>query len=202
MKTFTLFYPLGLMNLLDRFAFYGTRVMLVLYFVSEFGFSSEYAYEFYGAILALMYALPIMGGWIIDKGFDRSLALFLGIAIKIIGHGILIFAQSYFTLTCAFTAIILGHLVYKPSTLTLFSDFAEQLKQGKDKSFTVLFICLQFGAVFGILLCGFIAEKYGWRLGMALATLALIAQLVVFLTNRKEMAKMIGQISQKPLMKH
>ncbi len=195
MTPYTLFYPLGLMNLLDRFAFYGTRVMLVLYFVSEFGVSSEYAYEFYGAILALIYASPIVGGWLIDRGFDRTLAVFSGLFFKVVGHTWLIFADSMIGLMVAFTSIIIGHMFYKPSVLTLFSDFSYHLKQPKDKSFTILFVCFQLGAILGILLCGFIAERYGWRLGMGLAALVLLVQFILFLIQYKKLDILLDQVS-------
>jgi len=73
-------FMLFLVELWERFSYYGMRALLVLYLTSKtinsgFGFDKKYAVGIYAAYGALVYLTPLLGGIISDKllGFRKSI---------------------------------------------------------------------------------------------------------------------------------
>ena len=60
-------YILFFAELWERFSFYGMRALLVLYMTSELLFHDTKAYDVYGIYTALVYAAPVIGGYIADN---------------------------------------------------------------------------------------------------------------------------------------
>ena len=64
--------------MLEKFSFHGVRFILVLYISSYFQFNEPKAYMTYGALMALTYSVPVMVGYLLDKGFNLSYLALLG----------------------------------------------------------------------------------------------------------------------------
>src|SRR6476469_5401930 len=71
---------LFMVELWERFSYYGMRALLVLYLTSEtikggFGVAEKLAYGIYAAYGALVYLTPLAGGYVADKilGFRKSI---------------------------------------------------------------------------------------------------------------------------------
>src|SRR5687768_2586255 len=73
----------------ERFSFYGMRALLILYTTKILGFQDEEANMQYGAYNALVYSMPLLGGWVADRylGFRKS--IMLGGVLMAIGHLVL-----------------------------------------------------------------------------------------------------------------
>src|SRR3954468_25040771 len=73
-------FCLFMVELWERFSYYGMRAILVLYLTSEtikggFGFEEKFAVAIYAAYGALVYLTPLAGGYIADRllGFRKSI---------------------------------------------------------------------------------------------------------------------------------
>lgn len=53
-------------ELCERFAFYGARAVLTLYFTTSLGYSEATAVSLYSWYLAACYVSPLLGGWVAD----------------------------------------------------------------------------------------------------------------------------------------
>src|ERR1700752_456183 len=73
----------------ERFSFYGMRALLILYMTHVLLYPDKEAALQYGAYNALVYTMPLIGGWIADKllGFRKS--IMLGGILMAIGHLVL-----------------------------------------------------------------------------------------------------------------
>jgi proton-dependent oligopeptide transporter, POT family len=61
------FSTLFLIEMWERFGFYGMQVLMVTYMMKKLGFIDTRANLVWGAASALIYATPAVGGWIGDK---------------------------------------------------------------------------------------------------------------------------------------
>lgn len=75
----------------ERFSFYGMRGLLVLFLVAAvptggFGWSAEEALRFYGAYTGLFFAAPLLGGYLSDRFLGARRSFVLGGALMAAGH--------------------------------------------------------------------------------------------------------------------
>jgi POT family proton-dependent oligopeptide transporter len=75
----------------ERFSFYGMRGLLVLFLSSAtlaggFGWTASRALEIYATYTALVYIVPIIGGYLGDRYLGRRRAVVLGSALMMAGH--------------------------------------------------------------------------------------------------------------------
>ena len=85
---------LFLVEMWERFCFYGMRGVLTYFMVDQLLLKDEAANLQYGAIQAFVYAFTFIGGLFADKilGFKKS--LFWGGALMIVGSSILAFSPE------------------------------------------------------------------------------------------------------------
>ena len=61
------FTTVFLIEMWERFGFYGMQVLMVTYMMKKLGFIDTQANLVWGAAAALIYATPAIGGWIGDN---------------------------------------------------------------------------------------------------------------------------------------
>ena len=84
-------HPRGLVVLFftemwERFSYYGMRALLTLYLVQHFLFSDEKSSSIYGAYIALVYVMSIIGGSLSDKYLGQRKAVVFGAILLVLGH--------------------------------------------------------------------------------------------------------------------
>lgn len=84
-------HPRGLVTLFftemwERFSFYGMRALLVIYLTQHFLFSDDRAQGTYGAYAALVYLMPVLGGFLADRFLGARKAVTIGAVLLVLGH--------------------------------------------------------------------------------------------------------------------
>lgn len=84
-------HPRGLVTLFftemwERFSFYGMRALLVIYLTQHFLFSDSRAQGTYGAYAALVYLMPVLGGFLADRFLGARKAVTIGAVLLVLGH--------------------------------------------------------------------------------------------------------------------
>jgi dipeptide/tripeptide permease len=82
-------YLLFFAEMWERFSFYGMRALLLVYMVSQLHYDDPKAYAILGSYAALVYTMPMFGGFIADR--------FIGYQRAIIFGGVLILFLQYLT---------------------------------------------------------------------------------------------------------
>jgi len=180
-------HPKGLLILFfaemwERFSFYGMRSLLVLYMTSQLLYSDNHAYGVYGTYLALVYATPVIGGWIADKILGNQRAIVSGGVIIAFGHLALAFSGvdiKFFYAGLAF--IITGTGLFKGNITALVGQLYKQNDPRRDAGFTLYYVGINLGAVLSSVACGYIGETIGWHYGFGLAGIGMLFGLSIFL---------------------
>ena len=106
----------------ERFSFYGMRALLVLYIIKDYMESvennEEIAYGIYAAYGALVYATPLLGGFIADRFIGYRKAIMLGGVLMAIGHFFMAFPTDIFFYG-ALGLLIAGNGFFKPNISSL-----------------------------------------------------------------------------------
>ncbi len=70
----------------ERFSFYGMRALLIFYLTQHFLYDDFFAQGQYGTYAALVYLLPLIGGFLADKYLGTRKAIAFGALLLVAGH--------------------------------------------------------------------------------------------------------------------
>lgn len=202
-------HPAGLFILFftemwERFSFYGMRILLVLFLTAPllsdnpgWDWPREHALALIGTYASLLYLTPIIGGWIADKITGYRMAVVIGCIIMTLGH-----ASMAMETTASFylglALLVIGTGFFKPNITSIISEMYKGKESKKDGAYTIFYMGVNAGAFFGMMLCGYLAENYGWAWGFGLAGIFMFFGMLQFLLANK----IFGDIGAKPSKIH
>jgi proton-dependent oligopeptide transporter, POT family len=137
------------------------------------------AYGIYGAYGALVYATPVIGGYLADKVIGYKKAIILGGILMALGHFALAVENIYFFYS-ALALLVTGNGFFKPNISSLVGQLYGKNDPKKDSAFTLFYMGINAGAFLAPLTCGTIGEMYGWHYGFGLAGVGMLIGLMVF----------------------
>jgi len=207
-KDTVLGHPVGLFILFftemwERFSFYGMRILLILFLTAPlmsdnpgWDWPREHALALIGTYASLLYLTPIIGGWIADKFTGYRIAVVIGCIIMTLGHAAMAFeTTSSFYLGLAL--LVVGTGFFKPNITSIISEMYRTRESKKDGAYTIFYMGVNAGAFFGMMLCGYLAENYGWAYGFGLAGIFMLLGMLQFLLAHK----IFGKVGDKPTKK-
>ncbi len=183
-----LFY-LFFVELWERFSYYGMRALLVLYMVAEiadggFGFEEGKAYGIYASYGAMVYATPLIGGYLAEKYLGYRKAIMWGAILMALGHFAMAFENNTVFLL-ALGLLILGNGFFKPNISSLIGKYYGLKDPRRDGAFTIFYMGINIGAFLTPLTCGYIGQTFGWHYGFGIAGIGMVIGLIVFLIAAK-----------------
>ncbi|MBX7224868.1 MAG: peptide MFS transporter [Chitinophagales bacterium] len=186
-------YLLFFTEMWERFSFYGMRALLILFMVSQLKYADGKANLIYGGYNALVYLMPLLGGFLADRILGYRRAIILGGILMAIGHLVLaIPTENSFFVGMAF--LISGNGFFKPNISTMVGKLYRPGDPRRDGGFSIFYMGINIGAAFGGLICGYIGQTINWHYGFGLAGIFMILGLIVFLLGQKS----LGEIGIKP----
>lgn len=198
-------HPIGLgicflTELWERFSYYGMRAILILFLTKYYLYSAEQASGIYGAYIAMIYMLPLLGGYFADRYLGSRKAVIYGGLLLVLGHFSLAFEgppayldgntvvrdegyQSMFFFSLAL--IITGVGFLKANISTIVGKLYGEKDPRRDGGFTIFYMGINIGSVTSIALVGYVGETYGWSYGFLIAGVGMLLGLLVFLWGQK-----------------
>tara|TARA_B110000003_G_scaffold273467_1_gene311273 strand:- start:134 stop:2539 length:2406 start_codon:yes stop_codon:yes gene_type:complete len=198
-------HPAGLFVLFftemwERFSFYGMRVLLVNFLtMAAIGYnpgwewSVENAGALFGTYAMLLYLTPILGGWIADKYTGYRWAVIIGSLVMTLGHACMAL-ETEFSLYFGLVLLVIGTGFFKPTMTSIISEIYKSNPEKKDGAYTIYYMGVNAGAFFGMMLCGYLAERIGWAYGFGLAGFFMFLGTVQFWLG----GSIFGNIGAKP----
>lgn len=186
---------LFMVEMWERFCFYGMRGVLTFFMVDQLFLKDEAANLQYGAIQAFVYAFTFIGGIFADKilGFKRS--LFFGGIVMIFGNLLIAFSpQEMFYYGIAFS--IIGTGFFKPNISSMVGELYHEEDSRRDAGYGMFYAGINVGGLLGGALCIYLGKYYSWSLCFLSAGIVMILGLVTFLLTKKH----LGPIGDSPLL--
>lgn len=208
-KSKVLGHPSGLFVLFftemwERFSFYGMRVLLINFLTAAaiganpgWEWSAENAGALFGTYAMLLYLTPIVGGIIADKVTGYRWAVVIGALIMTLGHAAMAI-ETEFWLYMGLALLVIGTGFFKPNMTSIISEMYKDLPEKKDGAYTIFYMGVNAGAFFGMMLCGYLAEKVGWSWGFGLAGIFMLLGTLQFWLA-KPLFGTIGDVPKKQL---
>ncbi|KJV25438.1 peptide MFS transporter [Luteibacter yeojuensis] len=191
------FSTVFLIEMWERFGFYGMQVLMVTYMVKKLGFAEADSNLVWGAAAALIYATPAIGGWIGDKFLGTRRTMLTGAVVLMIGYAMLwVPTNNAIFLYLALGVIVLGNGLFKPNAGNLVRKIYEGDEVKIDSAFTIYYMAVNVGSTISMLLTpwirDYVGEHYGdalgWHTAFGVCSIGLILGLINYFFMRHTLA--------------
>jgi POT family proton-dependent oligopeptide transporter len=221
-------HPVGLFLLFmvemwERFSYYGMRALLVLYLTSPTtgmikrpagapegfnpgpGWADSDASTLYGWYTGLAYLLPVIGGIIADKLIGTHRSMLVGgiliacghIALAVSGMGSLNHTDLGMTVFIfGLAVIVIGTGHFKPSVSVMVGQLYKPGDPRRDGAFSIFYMGINLGAFLCAFVCGTLGEKVGWHWGFGAAAVGMFLGLAMYMIGKPIFLLGIGEIAQ------
>ncbi len=185
----------------ERFSFYGMKALLIFYLTKYHLFSDNSGNLLIGSYAALVYAVPVIGGFIADKYLGFRKAIVFGGIMLVLGHLGMAYEGNAATQSItgeitrdnialqvfyfSMSLIILGVGFLKANISSLVGELYEVGDKRRDSGFTIFYMGINLGSLMATLLVGWLGETYGWSYGFGAAGIGMFLGLVTFISGRK-----------------
>ena len=200
-------HPRGLSTLFftemwERFSYYGLRPLLILFMTAAlldggFAFDRPTAAAIVGIYAACVYLASLPGGWIADRWLGLQRSIWYGGILITLGHLSIalsaVFAQQVFFL--GLILIVMGTGLLKPNISAIVGELYPEGGGRRDAGFSIFYMGINTGALFGPLLTGFLGERVGWHFGFGAAGVGMALGLLTF---RLRARGTLGSLGSRP----
>ena len=203
-------YYLAFTEAWERFSYYGMTALLVLYMVNQLllpghveniaGFAGfrvfieglfgplttqALASQIFGLYAGFVYFTPVLGGLIADRWIGQRNAVVLGALSMSGGHIAMAFDESFLL---ALLLLVIGSGLLKGNiSAQVGALYPRDDEARRTRGFAIFSMAINFGAVLGPLLCGWLASEYGWHVGFGAAAIFMLGGLATYLSGYKHL---------------
>ena len=182
------FWVANVMELFERWAWYGLFAVLALYLTNStddgaLGFTQSQKGSIMGNVTFILYLLPLITGAIADRvGYKKILI----IAYLILGSGYYFMGEvtSYALVYVAFIWVAVGAALFKPvisATITKTTD-----DETSSIGFGIFYMIVNVGGFIGPIFSSKLRETYGWKIVFIMAASAIAVNLILVTFFYKE----------------
>jgi POT family proton-dependent oligopeptide transporter len=188
----------------ERFSYYGMTALVVLYMVNQLllpghvehigGFSGfraamesivgplstqALASQIFGLYSGFVYFTPLLGGMIADRWIGQRNGVVTGALSMSAGHIAMVFDQSFLV---ALLLLVIGSGFLKGNiSAQVGALYPPEDEARRTRGFVIFSTAINIGAVVGPLLCGLLAQVYGWHYGFGIAAIFMLLGLATYL---------------------
>ena len=147
-------YALALANTGERFGYYTMLAIFMLFLQAKFGWEQAAASQLYAIFLAVVYFLPVVGGWLADRiGYGKCVVA--GICVMFLGYLLLTLptAANAFGIAMMIGALLLialGTGLFKGNLQVMIGNLYDDPKYAakRDSAFSLFYMAINIGAMF------------------------------------------------------
>jgi POT family proton-dependent oligopeptide transporter len=199
-----------MIELWERFGYYGMQALIVYFMVQRLGFSDDRANLVWGAAAALIYVAPAIGGWVGDKILGTKRTMIIGAIILTFGYALMAFpTENTWFLFSALGVIVVGNGLFKANAGNLVRKIYEGDDSKIDSAFTIYYMAVNVGSTFSMLLTPWVKDyvnqtygnQLGWHVAFAICSVGLMVGLGNYMLTKYTLLHLGSDPDEKPVDK-
>ncbi len=174
-------YVLFFTEMWERFGFYSMLAMFTLYLRNDqqgFGWPTADATTLYSNYLMFVYASPLIGGWIADKGLGYRNSVLLGGLIFMVGY-FLLAVHSIEAVYGALVLLVIGNGFFKPNVSAMVGHLYPEGSTLKDRAYNIFYMGINIGALLAPINAEIWVDKIGFNWAFAIAGFGMILSVAI-----------------------
>jgi proton-dependent oligopeptide transporter, POT family len=149
------------------------------------------ASQIFGLYSGFVYFTPVLGGWIADRVIGQRNAVVAGAVLMSAGHLAMAFDRSFLL---ALALLILGSGFLKGNISAQVGGlYSVDDEANRVRGYTIFSMGINVGAVLGPVVCGLLAQLYGWHTGFGAAALFIVIGLVTYLIGYRHLPSRVDR---------
>lgn len=176
-KTLRIFFAT---EMWERYGFYVVQTLLALYLALHFSWPDKDVYELVGSFTALTYLSPVLGGWIADHLIGQKRAILLGAVVLLFSYIFLSMSNNNSSLCACLAGIVVGTGLLKPNISSLLGNEYPAGSPNRESGFTIFYMGLTTGIIFGTTFPSYLNEHYGWSQAFLSAAFGMVIAISIF----------------------
>lgn len=148
-------YVLSLANTGERFGYYTMLAIFLLYIQAKFGLDATVSGQIYAGFLAVVYFMPLIGGWVADK-WSFSKCVVTGLFVMFLGYLVMavptdIRSTSSLVILCgALLLIACGTGLFKGNLQVMVGDLYNESRYSgqRDAAFSLFYMAINIGSMY------------------------------------------------------
>ncbi len=194
-------YVLALTEAWERFSYYGMRALLILYMTEHilgpgstgsavglhtlrtalaavFGRASDQGLssQIYGLYTGLAYLMPVAGGVLADRWLGQRRSVVIGGSLMAAGQFVLMNDTAFLG---GLALLVLGNGLFKPNIVSQVGGLYGPGDPRRDRAYSIFYVGINVGALIAPLVCGLIAQRYGWPAAFATGGVGMVIGVVI-----------------------
>ncbi len=179
------FYLIFVLELWERFSFYGLQAIITIFLVKKMWLSESDAITLFSSFTAIVYGLVSVGGWLGDKILGIKRTMLLGIITLTIGYTLITLSFSNTRIMyLGLATVAIGNCLFKANPASLLSRCYKNDPK-IDTAFTMYYMAVNIGSIFSMLLTPWLMHKFGWEIAFSTSIIGLLITLTNFLYFKK-----------------
>ena len=192
------FVSLFLIEMWERFGYYGMTQIVVLFMVQKLAYTDDNANLTFSAFVGIAYAIPAIGGWIGDRVLGSKRTALMGAVILVIGYAMLAIPNPAF-LFVALAVCAVGGGLFKSNPANLISKIYEGESAKIDSAFTMYYMAVNLGATLSQFFTPIIQVYWGWHAAFAFCSVGMALGIVNYFMLRRHLAHVGSEPDFKPI---
>lgn len=182
------FWIASLMELFERWAWYGIYTLFGLYLVGStdvggLGFDHVQKGNIMGNVVAILYLMPLFFGVIADR-IGYKLSLVIAYILLIAGYYLLGEVKTYSSVYLVFLLVAVGAAFFKPVASAIVARNTDE--STGTLGFGIFYMMVNIGGFVGPSMSSYLRTEFGWKLMFIQAAIVITINLVVLLLFYKE----------------
>ena len=148
-------YVLSRANTGERFGYYTMLAIFLLYIQAKFGLDATVSGQIYAGFLAVVYFMPLIGGWVADK-WSFSKCVVTGLFVMFLGYLVMavptdIRSTSSLVILCAALLLIAcGTGLFKGNLQVMVGDLYNESRYSgqRDAAFSLFYMAINIGSMY------------------------------------------------------
>ncbi|MDG0974638.1 MAG: peptide MFS transporter [Crocinitomicaceae bacterium] len=186
-------YLLFTVEMWERFSYYGMRAIFILFLTKALLIDAKEAGSIFGIYTSLVYATPLLGGFIADRYWGNRRSILVGGILMAVAQFMMYFSASLYAtpdtaipiMYVALGFLIFGNGFFKPNISSMVGSLYPQGDSRIDSAYTIFYMGINAGALVAPLVAGGLGDtgaaadfKYGFLaagIGMVVGTIIMLA---------------------------
>jgi proton-dependent oligopeptide transporter, POT family len=193
------FITLFLLDMWERFSFFGMLAILFLFAVAGpqrggLGMPAATAGALVGAYIAAVFLASMPGAWIADRLTGTYRATLLGSVLIAAGHACLAI-PAVVSFPVGLLLVAAGTGLLKPNlTVLLGACYPRDAHLARESAFSLFYMSIQVSAILAPVVTGFLGEYVNWHAGFGAAAIGMTIGLICFVAGRRH----FGGVGRSP----